>query len=79
MNADVVPGSLLTAKGLWQQLADSFPAGTVLVVVPTADSPQRRALESTALLLAAAGCRVAQVPAEQFRQHTAIQGRLALG
>jgi hypothetical protein len=78
MNAAVVPGSLLRAKGLWQPVADSYPTGTVLVVVPTTDGPQRRALESTARLLAAAGHRVARVPADQFAGHTAMQGRLAL-
>jgi hypothetical protein len=78
MNPTVVPGSLLGARGLWQQLADSYPTGTVVVVVPTTDGPQRRALETTALQLAAAGHRVARVPAEQFTHHAGIQGRLAL-
>jgi len=39
-----VPGSLFASRALWQQVADSLPRGTVLIVVPAADGPQRRAL-----------------------------------
>jgi hypothetical protein len=60
-NLTILPGSLLPLRGLYQQLADGLPSGTMLVVVPAGDGPQRIAFESVARVLAARGQRVTTV------------------
>jgi hypothetical protein len=77
-NPAIVPGSLLSVRDLWQQVADSLPDDSLLVVVPTADSAQQLALATTALLLKAAGHHVVTLPAEHFAPQTAMQGELRL-
>ena len=57
----------------------TLPPGTVLVLVPTTEGPQRAALQATARYLAAAGHRVTTVAAEQVLRTPGIQGQLALG
>jgi hypothetical protein len=74
-NLTILPGSLLPVRALCQQLADSLPAGTVLVVLPERDGPQRAALETVALLLAAQGRRVTMRAADAVRTP---HGQLAL-
>jgi hypothetical protein len=76
-NPALLPGRLLAQRALWQPLANSLPVGAVLVVLPLADSPQRRALLLTAVLLKAAGHQVTTIPVETFAGR-AVQARLAL-
>jgi hypothetical protein len=76
-NPALVPGSLLPQRDLWQQLADSLPAGEVLVILPVQDGPQRRALVTAAIVLQAAGHRVTTLGADMFSS-TAIQARMTL-
>ncbi len=77
-NLALVPGSLLAQRALWQQLANSLPTGGVLVVLPVADGPQRRALLSAAVFLQVAGHQVTTLPADTFTD-TAVQARMAMG
>ncbi|HLZ25379.1 MAG TPA: hypothetical protein VKQ30_24925 [Ktedonobacterales bacterium] len=74
-NLTVLPGSLLPLCALCQQLADGLPAGAVLVVLPDHDGPQRAALETLALVLAAQGRRVTTLAADTVRTP---RGQLAL-
>lgn len=75
-NPALLPGSMLRYRPLWQQLADSLPAGAVLVILPPAASPQRRGLESTALQIQASGHRVTTWEAAALQDQPAIQGYL---
>jgi len=47
-------------------MANNLPDGDVLIVLPAADRPQRRILETVALLLEGDGYHVTTVPAERF-------------
>jgi len=77
-NPTVVPGSLFATRGLWQQVADSLPTGTMLVVLPAGDGVLRRALESVAFVLRAQGHPVTTVPAPTSPTTQGIQGSLLL-
>ena len=74
-NPAILPGSLWPVRALCQQLADGLPAGTVLVVLPETDGPQRAALQTVAVVLAAQGRRVTTRSAETVRT---AHGQLAL-
>lgn len=52
-NAVLVPASQLPFKEHWQKLANTLPSGTTLIILPHADTPQRRALEAAAARLRA--------------------------
>jgi hypothetical protein len=65
-NIALVPGSALPYKAQWQAIARSLPAGSALVIMPTADSPAKEALKLVAATLEAEGHRVTLVPAERF-------------
>ncbi len=54
-NVVLVPASQLPFKQHWQSLANTLPAGTTLIILPHADTPQRRALEGAAERLKAKG------------------------
>ena len=58
-NVVLVPASQLPCKEHWQKLANTLPSGTTLIILPHADTPQRRALESAAERLKAKGQSVA--------------------
>lgn len=47
-NVALVPANLLPFKKEYQAIANGLPAGGMLIILPKADSPQRRALESVA-------------------------------
>jgi hypothetical protein len=74
-NLTILPGSLLPVRTLCQQLADALPTGTVLVVLPETAGPQRAALETVAVVLAAQGRRVTKRSADSVRTP---HGQLAL-
>jgi hypothetical protein len=78
-NPALVPGNLLPVQAMWQQFADTLPPGTVLVLIPTTDGPQRAALQATARFLAAAGHRVTTLAAEPVLHMPGIQGQFRLG
>ena len=65
-NLALVPASLLPDKAQWQQLANRLPEGSTLIILPAADTRQRRTLERVASGLRAKGQRVATVPAQQL-------------
>lgn len=67
-NLAVVPASLLPSKAEWQQAANKLPSGSVLVVLPATDKPQRKVLENVIPLLKTKGHQVTALPAEQFGQ-----------
>ena len=50
-NLALVPASLLPHKVTYQRLANQLPAGAVLVVLPTEDSPERQTLQEAAARL----------------------------
>ena len=47
-NLALVPGSLLPFKKEWQQLANSPPEGSTLIILPASDTRQRQTLEKVA-------------------------------
>src|SRR5215207_3991876 len=58
-NLALVPASLLPHKATYQRLANQMPAGAVLVVLPTEDTPEKRMLETAAARLRAKGHAIA--------------------
>ncbi len=76
-NPALLAGSLLPQRDLWQQFADSLPAGEILVILPIQDGPQRHALLTAAIHLQAAGHRVTIIAADTF-SGTAVQARMTL-
>jgi hypothetical protein len=57
-NLAIVKGSLLPFKKQWQQLANQQPEGTMLIVLPLADTPYRRRLRELAKRMMANGRRI---------------------
>ena len=64
-NLALVPGSLLPFKKEWQQLANSLPEGSTLIILPFSDSSARRTLEKVSSSLKAKGHAVMTVSAER--------------
>jgi hypothetical protein len=64
-NLALVPASLLPHKTTYQRLANQLPAGAVLVVLPTEDTPERRTLQETAARLRAKGHAIALLSADE--------------
>ena len=62
-NLAVVPANLLPHKAQYQAIANQLPQGEVLIVLPTADSPEKRILETAAAHFAAKGRHVTTIPA----------------
>jgi hypothetical protein len=60
-NLALVPGSLLPFKKEWQQLANSLPEGSTLIVLPTAKGSARTILEKVSQALKAKGRRVTTI------------------
>ena len=77
-NAAILPGSVLPYRSVYQQCADNLPAGAILIVLPAAKTPQRRALETVALQLQGAGHRVTTMVADLDRRGAGIQALLPL-
>ena len=78
-NTAILPGSLLSYRSLYQQVADALPAGAILVVLPGTESRQRSALEICALHLQCAGYRVTTLVDETRCRRSGIQAPLPLG
>ena len=57
-NLAIVPASLLPDKAEWQALANTLPAGSTLIVLPSKPSAARAALEQVSRSLSAHGSRV---------------------
>ncbi len=64
-NIALVPASLLPFRDQWQELANSLPAGEVLIILPAEDGSPRRILETVTTLLEAKGHSVTLLPAEK--------------
>jgi len=64
-NLALVPASLLPHKATYQRLANQLPAGAVLVVLPTEDSPERRSLQEAAIRLRAKGHAIATLSVDE--------------
>lgn len=65
-NLTLLPASLLPQKASWQALANRLPVGATLIILPAADTSQRKTLERVARLLRAKGYQVTTRLAEQF-------------
>ena len=65
-NLALVPGSLLPFKKEWQQLANSLPEGSTLIILPSSDSSARRTLEKVSSSMKAKGRQVRILTQEQF-------------
>ncbi|MDP9357469.1 MAG: hypothetical protein M3R02_19705 [Chloroflexota bacterium] len=50
-NVVIAPASLLPFNPVWQRLANALPPGTLLLVVPTGDTPLNHRLGNVAHLL----------------------------
>ena len=57
-NLLLVPGSQWPYKARWQELANTLPHGSTLIVLPTRECPQRRTLQSVANSLRVKGLPV---------------------
>ncbi len=78
-NFALVPGSLLPYKEEWQTIANTLPIGTVLVVLPARNHPQRQLYERVTSLLQATGYTVriiSEGELEDYRRRRPVQGRL---
>ena len=69
-NLALVPASLLPQKAVYQRLANQLPAGAVLVVLPTEDSPERRTLQEAAARLRAKGHAIATMSVDEVLAQT---------
>ncbi len=66
-NLALVPANLLPFKKQWQQLANKLPQGSMLIILPASDRPQRKTCAHVAADLRGTGKRVTLLPAEQLR------------
>ena len=67
-NIALVPASLLPCKATYQAIANALPRGDVLIVLPTADTPEKRVLEAAAARFAAKGHPVTTISATTVTQ-----------
>ena len=70
-NLAIVPASLLPEKTEWQALANTLPAGSTLIILPSKPSAARAALEQVSRNLSAHGSHVTTVEqgARRLRGH----------
>ena len=61
-NVAIVPASLLPCKATYQAIANALPRGAVLLVLPTADTPEKRLLQTAADRFKAKGRHVTTIP-----------------
>ena len=61
-NVAIVPAHLLPCKATYQAIANNLPRGGVLLVLPTADTPEKRLLQTAAQRLKAKGRHVTTIP-----------------
>jgi hypothetical protein len=62
-----VPASLLPRNADYEAIADRLPLGEVLLVLPPADSPERRTMERVAALFRARGRHVTVLTEERLQ------------
>ncbi len=68
-NVALVPGSLLSQKAIYQDIANSLPRGAVLIVLP-ADSPvQKQAMLDVAKQFSKRGLQVSVLPAAELARN----------
>ncbi len=60
-NIALVPASLLPCKATYQAIANALPRGAVLLVLPTADTPEKRLLQTAAQRFKAKGRHVTTI------------------
>ena len=57
----LVPASLLPCRATYQAIANRLPPGAVLIVLPTADTPEKRLLQTAADRFRAKGRHVTTI------------------
>jgi len=57
---------MLPFKERWEKIADNLPVGSSLIVLPPAQSPQRRIYEAVATRMRARGRPIRLMSAEQI-------------
>lgn len=67
-NLAIVPASLLPFKDQWREIANTLPAGGVLIILPSSNVAPGKALCVVAASLQARGHRVTILAAQQFVQ-----------
>ena len=60
-NIVIVPAHLLPCKTAYQAIANQLPRGAVLIVLPTADTPEKRLLQTAADRFKAKGRHVTTI------------------
>jgi hypothetical protein len=65
-NLTLVPASLLPRKADYEAIADQLPRGEVLLVLPSADSPERQTMQRVAQLFRAKGRHVTVLSEERL-------------
>ncbi len=58
----IVPAHLLPCKTAYQAIANTLPRGAMLIVLPTADTPEKRLLQTAAQRFKAKGRHVTTIP-----------------
>jgi hypothetical protein len=66
-NLTLVPASLLPRKADYEAIADQLPRGEVLLVLPSADLPERTTLQRLAQLFRAKGRHVTVLTEERLQ------------
>ena len=66
-NLTLVPASLLSRKADYEALANDLPRGEVLLVLPPADSPERKTMQRVAQLFRAKGRHVTVLTEERLQ------------
>ncbi len=69
-NLALVPASLLPFKAQWQGIANSHPTGTVFIILPSTNGPQRKTIEKVVSILEYERHRVATMPADEIGPDT---------
>lgn len=78
-NVALVPGNLLPAIKRWHLLAHEAKPDELLIVLPKADSKQRRTLAAVAMLLRSEGHRVRVVHESQLQSPSLVIVQESLG
>ena len=60
-NVAIVPAHLLPCKATYQTIANQLPQGAVLLILPTADTPEKRILQTAADRFQAKGRHVTTI------------------
>lgn len=65
-NIVLITGDMLPFKEHWQAIANTFPKGQILIMLPATNRPSRKILEKVSLLLNAKGHRINTIFAERL-------------